>query len=331
MKWYIKLNSNRIEIVRKVTNMKLISVVIPTYNRAEMLCECVDSILNSTYENLEIIVVDNNSTDQTVDIVQEKYADEQRVKVVALKENLMAAGGRNEGIKVSTGDYILFVDNDNIVYKDMIELLVNEMEKDATVGLTGPLSINRHSGDAIWLVSGDYHFFSSRPKTLYAGKKISEVNLEKIYDTCYSPNIMMVSRKAIEAVGGFDKSYYAMYEEADFGYRILKAGFNARIVTDARTYHMSHVDTGEQAKLRVLGIGFPERAFHYAKNRSVFMKKYAKWYHMITYYLIFIHVFTLYYSLIALKYGRKDIAKAWIHGTIAGVKTKVTREIKVEI
>lgn len=311
--------------------MKLVSVVIPTYNRAEMLCECVDSILKSTYTNLEVIVVDNNSTDQTSDIVKEKYVEDQRVKVVALKENLMAAGGRNEGIKVSSGDYILFVDNDNIVCEDMIELLVNEMEKDAKLGLTGPISLNKYSGDTIWLASGDYHFFSSRPKTLYAGKKVDEVKLEKTYDTCYSPNIMMVSRDAIEAVGGFDKSYYAMYEEADFGYRILKAGFSAQIVTDARTHHLNYVDAGEQAKLRVLGIGFPERTFHYAKNRSVFMKKYARWYHMITYYLIFIHVFTLYYSLIALKYGRKDIAKAWIKGTIAGVKSKVTREIKVEI
>ncbi len=311
--------------------MKLVSVIIPTYNRVEMLCECVDSILKSTYTNLEVIIVDNCSKDGTVEILKNKYCEDRRIQVLPLKENLMASGGRNEGIKCAQGEYLLFVDNDNLVYPDMIELLVKEMEEDKEIGLVGPLSINKCSGDTIWLVSGDYYFFSSRPKTLYSGKKPDDVVLQKRYSTCYSPNIMMVSHKAIEKVGGFDKTYFAMYEEADLGYRIKKAGFKEYIVTNARTHHMSYVGQEEQPKLRFLGIGFPQRAYCYAKNRTVFMKKYAKWYHLITYYLIFIHVFTVYYTSIALLYGRRDIAKAWLLGTMAGIKAKVQRNIKVEI
>ncbi|MGN0366686.1 MAG: glycosyltransferase family 2 protein [Suilimivivens sp.] len=311
--------------------MKLVTVIIPTYNRANMVCECIDSILKSTYSNLEVIVVDNCSTDRTLELLKERYTGEAQVRVLELKENLMAAGGRNEGIKKAQGDYLLFVDNDNIVSSDMIELLVKEMERDENVGLVGPLSINKYFGDTIWLASGDYHFFSSRPKTLYAGKKPEDITLEKKYSTCYSPNIMMVSKEVIEKVGGFDRSYFAMYEEADFGYRIKNAGYKEYIVTEARTYHMNYVGEGEQAKLRLLGIGFPERAFYYPKNRTVFMKKYAKWYHMISYYSVFIHVFTLYYSFVALKYGRKDIAKAWVGGTIEGIRTKVKKGVKVDI
>lgn len=311
--------------------MKLVSVIIPTYNRGKMLSECVDSILKSTYTNLEVLIVDNNSTDNTVELMQEKFGSDKRVHMIGLKENLMAAGGRNEGIKHAKGEYLLFVDNDNIVYPDMIMNLVAEMEKDSRIGLVGPLSINKYYGDTIWLASGDYHFFSSRPKGLYAGKKVEEVELKKRYATCYSPNIMMASKDAIEAVGGFDTSYYAMYEEADFGYRILKAGFTAYIVTDARTHHMSYISKGEDAKLRTLGLGFPERAYHYAKNRTVFMKKYAKWYHMISYYLIFIHVFTIYYIAEALLHGRKDIAKAWWKGTRDGVHIHAEKKIKVNI
>lgn len=311
--------------------MKVVSVIIPTYNRANMLCECVDSILKSTYKNLEIIIVDNSSTDGTLDILDQRYSTESRVCVLSLKENLMAAGGRNEGIKLAKGDYLLFVDNDNIVYPNMIELLVKEMERDNKIGLVGPLSINKYSGDTIWLASGDYHFFSSRPKALYVEKKPEDIVLEKRYKTCYSPNIMMVSRQAIEAVGGFDRTYYAMYEEADLGYRIKKAGFKEYIVTDARTHHLNYVGEAENPKLRFLGIGFPERAYYYAKNRTVFMKKYAKWYHMISYYLVFIHIFTLYYLISALRYGRKDIAKEWIRGTVAGIRTKVEKDIKIDI
>ena len=317
--------------VKGSMKMKLVSVIIPTYNRAEMLCECVDSILNSTYKNLEVIIVDNNSTDNTKELVKKKYVTDERVLLVPLKENLMAAGGRNEGLKRAKGDYLLLVDNDNIVEQNMIELLVEEMCKDDRIGLVGPLSINKYDGNAIWLASGSYNFFSSRPKTLYAGRKPHEVMMEKRYSTCYSPNIMMVSKQVAEAVGGFDRSYYAMYEEADFGYRILKSGYQEYIVTDARTMHLSYVGEGEAAKLRILGIGFPERAFHYAKNRTVFMKKYAKWYHMITYFLIFFHVFTIYYSGIAIKYGRWDIAKAYLKGAWIGVFTHVTKETRVNI
>lgn len=317
--------------VKRKTKMKLVSVIIPTYNRAEMLCKCVDSILNSTYDNLEVIIVDNNSADETRELVESKYAADERVLLVPLKENLMAAGGRNEGIKRAKGEYLLLVDNDNIVECNMIELLVAEMSKDKKIGLVGPLSINKYDGNGIWLASGSYHFFSSRPKTLYAGKKIQEVTLEQRYSTCYSPNIMMVSREAVEEVGGFDRSYYAMYEEADFGYRILKSGYEEYIVTAARTMHLNYVGEGEAAKLRILGIGFPERAFHYAKNRTVFMKKYAKWYHMITYYLIFFHIFTLYYCGVAIKYRRFDIAKAYLRGAWIGLFTPITREIRVNI
>ena len=172
-------------------NNKLVSVIIPTYNREKMLCECIDSVLESTYACLEIIIVDNHSTDTTVDTITKKYVNSP-VKVVSLKENLMAAGGRNEGIKRAAGDYLLFVDNDNIIYPDMIQILVDEMEKNNRAGLVGPISINKYYGDTIWLASGDYNFFTSRPKMLYSGKKIDEVELEKVYETCYSPNIMMV-------------------------------------------------------------------------------------------------------------------------------------------
>lgn len=311
--------------------MKLVSVIIPTYNRAEMVCKCIDSILKSTYSNLEIIVVDNCSTDLTVKLLKENYSEDSRIRIINLSENLMAAGGRNEGIKNARGDYLLFVDNDNIVYPDMIELLVKEMECDENIGLVGPLSINKYYGDTIWVASGYCNLFSSRAKHLYEGKKPTEVTLEKKYETCYLPNIIMVSRKVIEVVGGFDKSYFAMYEDADFGYRIKKAGFKEYVVTDARTHHLNYVREDEQTKLRILGIGFPKRAYHFAKNRTVFMKKYAKWYQRAVYYLIFIHIFTVCYTGIALFYGRIDIAKAWISGTVAGLCAKVKKDIKVEI
>lgn len=243
----------------------------------------------------------------------------------------MAAGGRNEGIKRAKGDYVLFIDNDNIIAKDMIEILVCEMDKDSNIGLVGPLSLNKVGGDTIWMASGDYNYWTSKPKIKYNGLRVEEVKLEKRYETKYSPNIFMVRKAALESVGGLDPFYGAMYEEADFGIRINKAGYRNYIVTDARTSHLGAVGDGEQRKLRALGIESPERAYCFARNRSVFQKKYANKLQLLTYFGVFIHVFTVYYCGIAIKEKRKDIALAWFKGTVKGVFSKTARDIFIEI
>lgn len=308
--------------------MKKVSVIIPSYNRKAILCDCLRSVLDSEYDNLEVIVVDNNSNDGTANEVLQNFS---AVKVIELNINLMAAGGRNEGIKHATGDYLLFLDNDNIIDRFMISELVKVMESDEKIGLCGPISINVNESDRIWTASGDYNFFTSKPINLYEDKKYGEIELKKKYATCYSPNAMMIRKEAVEKVGGFDTNYYAMYEEADIGYRIKKAGYSGFIVCSALTRHLGYVSKDEQSKLRLLGIGFPERAYHFAKNRFIFMKKYAKWYQRIVFYLCFSWAFTLYYCGIAMRYDRFDIAKQYFAGTIRGLFSRTNKEIYFNI
>lgn len=105
--------------------MEKVSVIIPTFNRVSMVCDCIDSVLQSTYKNMEILIVDNGSTDNTREIVSDKYSNVSEVSVIRLEQNLMAAGGRNAGIKVATGKYLLFIDSDNIIDSHMIEILVD--------------------------------------------------------------------------------------------------------------------------------------------------------------------------------------------------------------
>ena len=78
--------------------MKLVSVIIPTYNQMKMLSECVDSILKSTYTNLEVLIVDNNSTDNTVELMQEKFGSDKRVHMIGLKENQWLPEAETKGL-----------------------------------------------------------------------------------------------------------------------------------------------------------------------------------------------------------------------------------------
>ncbi len=299
--------------------MKLLSVVVLTYNRVDSLISCVKSILASTYQNMEIIIIDNHSTDNTQEQVQLKFGNNPMVRYVRMERNLMVTGGKNAGYREAKGDYILYIDCDNVLYPDMIELLVNETDRNPQIGLIAPLSINVKLGNTIWMVSGDFNFFTSIPKALYIGKRLDEVVLKPKYETCFSPNVYMVSRKAMEAVGGFDETFLIMYDESDLGYRIKEAGFSEYIITDARTRHIHDVGTGEKEKLRKLGCETTFRAFLFARNRTIFMKKHAKWYHRICYYCVFIHVFTVYYCFQAISCKRWDIARAWLKGTWKGI------------
>jgi len=94
-----------------------ITVIIPTHNREKMVCKCIDSVLMQSYTNLEIIVVDDCSTDHTGSIISEKYKDEDRVVYVRNEKNLGPGGNRQKAYKLSSGAFVVFVDDDDFYFE----------------------------------------------------------------------------------------------------------------------------------------------------------------------------------------------------------------------
>lgn len=107
--------------------MKKVSIVIPMHNSSKHIEECIDSVLNQTYENLEIIIVDDKSTDNSIEIVESKSDD--RIKIIKLTQNLGSAKARNTGTDAVTGDYICFLDSDDYWDLKKIEKQVNFIEE----------------------------------------------------------------------------------------------------------------------------------------------------------------------------------------------------------
>lgn len=304
-----------------VPNAKRVSVIIPTYNRSAEVRACVDSVLRGTYSHVEVVLVDNASTDDTMSACAACYKtelDEGVVKYLRLPENRMAAGGRNAGILHATGDYLLFLDNDNIVDPEMIRHMVRVCDTHPEIGLVGALSVQAKDG-SIWTLGADYNFWTSMPVNLHEGDRPETVHMHDLYPTRYSPNAMMVTRGAMERAKAFDPFYRAMYEEADFGFRITRAGFNGVICSSARTLHLGAVGSGQASALRRLGIETPERAYFFARNRSVFMRRFAPWHGQFVFFLLFIHMFTLYYCWTAIRHARTDIASAYFRGAFRGL------------
>lgn len=107
--------------------MKSVSIIIPVYNVLPYLEEALDSAVNQTYNNLEIIIVDDGSTDGS-GLLCDKYAIDPRVKVVH-QENHGLSGARNTGLDMATGDYVAFLDSDDAFLPDMVQIMVEGIEK----------------------------------------------------------------------------------------------------------------------------------------------------------------------------------------------------------
>ena len=244
------------------TGNKLVSVVIPTFNRSAVLRACIDSLLRSDYTPIQIVVADNASTDDTAKMCEQCDGSRPNHAVCyfRLPENRNAAGGRNAGFRHARGDYLLFLDSDNIVEPEMIGRLVQVFESDPEMGLVAPLSVQAGTG-VVWTLGSDYNFMTSMPVNRYEGWRPETVRMEALYPTRYSPNAVMVTRKAMDLAHAFDSFYGVMYEEADFGFRITGGGFKGVVCSSARTLHMGTLGREQVAALRRLGVETPMRAF----------------------------------------------------------------------
>lgn len=128
------MNSNNVKSIWQM-NKPQVSIILPTYNRALTLPRAIDSVLNQTCKNLELIIVDDGSTDNTKKIVKEYQQKDKRVIFLENKKNLGAAKSRNKGIKISSGKYVAFQDSDDewMPTKLSVELDIFSRHKD--VGL----------------------------------------------------------------------------------------------------------------------------------------------------------------------------------------------------
>lgn len=117
--------------------MPLISIIIPAYNIENYIAKCLDSLLNQTYKNIEIIVIDDGSSDNTGKIVDNYAYKYEYIKVIH-KKNAGVSAARNTGIEVANGDYIGFVDGDDTVDEEMFEVLIeNAIKYDADISHCG--------------------------------------------------------------------------------------------------------------------------------------------------------------------------------------------------
>ena len=297
-----------------------ISVVIPTFNRAEMVCRCVQSVLDTQWPSLEVIVVDDCSPDDTATKIKESFGA--AVKYIRNAKNSFQAVSRNNGAKIATGDYLFFLDDDNIVDKDIFREIAKAFEDNPKLGLVAPMAIHMRPGkeNIIWSLGSDFNRWTSQPKDHCPNLPIAELpKSPKSYPTSYYPNGFTVPRKVYDAVGGFDEKYVQIFEESDFGWKIREAGYEEIVLTTARTEHHGFLEPGCVPELRQLGIEKPYRTYCFARNRLRFARKHFSLLQIISVALVFAPLSAVYYGLVAIINKRPDIAWSYLKGTVVGI------------
>lgn len=187
---------------------ELISVIIPTYNRKEFLKNAIESVLNQNYKNKEIILIDDGSKDKTKEIVFKfpiKYF---------YQENKGPASARNLGIKKSNGNFIAFLDSDDLWVEDKLSLQMKFFKKNPEYKIV-------HTNE-IWIKNGKIL------KQMEKHKKGGGDQFERSLELCViSPSSVMVKKELFEEVGFFDENFPAC-EDYEFWLRVtskFKIGF----------------------------------------------------------------------------------------------------------
>ena len=186
--------------VERFNDLPLVSVIIPTYNRRFMTLEALNSVLKQTYRNLEVIVVDDASTDSTPDIQNRIY--DERFKYIRHPKNKGVSATRNTGIKESHGEYISFLDSDDIWFKKKLEIQMDRILQEKKEGI--------YYTNERWVRNGK--FLNQKKKH----KKTSGWLFDRFLPLCLaSISTVVLHKKIIDKIGLFDENLQAA-EDYDF-------------------------------------------------------------------------------------------------------------------
>jgi len=281
----------------------LVSIITINYNQLKLTCELLASLRRVTYPAVEVIVVDNHSSEDPTPIISSQFPE---TKLIVSAENLGFAGGNNLGIQASQGGYLLFLNNDTEVDPGFIEPLVALFESNSRAGAASCKILYYHSKETIqYAGSTRIDPFTGRSKRIgYLEKDSGQYSA--LQETALAHGAaMMVPRKVIQKVGMMPEFFFLYYEEVDWCESIKKSGYKIYVVPDSKIYHKESMSIGK---------GSPLKTYYMTRNRLLYMRRNTSGFKKLSWILFF-----LFFSLPrnAIRYTfQKDIkhAKAFWKG-----------------
>lgn len=294
-----------------------LSIITVNYNGLADTCAMIDTIPFGELP-LEVIVVDNASKEDEASIIQQRYP---QVKVIRSDENLGFAGGNNLGIKASQGQYLYFVNNDTVFYRE-------ESKKGRTVQKLQSLIDRLESSSKIGVVCPKIRFFWDDAPIQFAGyTPLSTITIrnraigfgEKDHGQYNTPHptpyahgaAMMVKREAIEKAGLMPEVFFLYYEELDWSMMIRRSGYEIWYEPSSTIFHKESKTTGKNS---------PLRTYYIMRNRLLLVQRNIN---APTKYLNYLYLIVIVGCKDIIKYvfqGDLPLAKAVFRGIIHFIK-----------
>ena len=302
-----------------------LSIITINYNGLKDTCELIDSIPFN--DNLEVIVVDNASTQDEASIITEQYP---QVKVIRSKRNLGFAGGNNLGIKEAKGKYILLINNDTFFKEFNIEALIERLESSNKTGIVCP-KLRFAWGSNLIQFAGYTPLtnITVRNHAIGFGEE-DHGQYDTAHPTPYAHGAaMLIKREAIENAGLMPECFFLYYEEIDWSMMFTRAGYEIWYDPTFTVYHKESQTTSKNS---------PLRTYYITRNRLLLVKRN---YTGINKYLSYLYLIDLVATRDIIKYslqgrfglvkavykGIKDFSNSQLYAQACSLATNGTQEL----
>ncbi len=242
-----------------------VATVILNYNQYALTFDTLESLRESKWKNHVVILVDNHSSDGSVEKLRPNFPE---VEIVEPSENLGCAGGRNFGAHLAIergADYVFFLDNDMYIAEDCITRLVSYMERDSSIGVIGPKMMRHPEINHISSLGTRVDW----QRCVYQSNQDEIITLpaDGLIDSAWVPGgTSMVRASVFQDVGYMDERFFIYFEDTDFSFRIRQQGFRVAVAPDAVLWHREKSS---------VGVGSPSSAYYYTRNRLLFFASYS--------------------------------------------------------
>lgn len=281
----------------------LVYLLILNYKGYDDTCECIDSLLEIQYGNYKLLIIDNDSRDGSEERLRKKYPD---IEIIQTHKNLGFAGGNNVGIKYAldrNADYIGILNNDIIVDKNFLNVLVSTMESDKEIGIIGPTVCDYYNRGKIISAGAKMSLLTGEGAYIHVNEDYYSKKTEKIVMCDYISGCCMLARaNIIDKIGNLPEVYFMYFEETEWCFKARKKRLKVICDTDSVIWHKESAAIGEAS---------PLKQYYLNRNRVLFIKRNANFFHKLVFY-VYILLQMIYRSLA----GRKVYWKALYDGYI---------------
>lgn len=241
-----------------------VSVVVLNWNGKHFLKDCLSSVLAQDYIDFEVLLVDNGSSDGSLNFVSDIFGNDERLRIVALPENYGFSKGNNLGIQAANGEYVIVLNNDTVVKTNFISALVAVAEKDDVIGSVGcnVLFLN----GSLWFSQKftNCGFISPFFLQTLVKRRITRISSGFRVNLANAACAVLYRKKALNIVGCFDEDFWSNWEDYDLGFRLNVAGYTSVSIPLSL---VSHVGGGSEgfAYSRLVKV-YRNILFTYVKN-----------------------------------------------------------------